>query len=175
MAYVNTTADVKALTDVCCTSANAVDVVRSLGDAEILFVPDKNLADYSKRQTNAAITPWDGYCYVHNFLSVKDVERVKAEHPGAVLLIHPEAPPEVVALADEVLSTSGMAKYVAEIADAGAKKNGVIIGTEIGPCSAVDQKPSRCQHMAPQRFCRVRHNEDDYPCESLLVYRDGTI
>lgn len=132
VAYVNTTADVKALTDVCCTSANAVDVVRSLGDTEILFVPDKNLADYSKRQTNAAITPWDGYCYVHNFLSVKDVERVKGEHPGAVLLIHPEAPPEVVAMADEVLSTSGMAKYVAEMTDEQAKKDGVIIGTEIG-------------------------------------------
>ena len=134
LAYVNTTARTKALVDICCTSANALDVVKSLGGEtrDILFVPDKNLGGYINKSTGMGMTLWDGYCYVHNFLSVKDAERVRAEHPDAVFLIHPEAPPEVVALADYAMSTSGMVKYVSEITDEKAKKNGVIIGTEMG-------------------------------------------
>ena len=132
VAYVNTTAKVKALTDICCTSANAVDIVKSLGDREILFVPDKNLGNYVKISTGAHITSWDGFCYVHNFLTVQDVERARASHPDAVLLIHPEAPPDVVELADHVFSTSGMANYVAGITNGDEKRRGVIIGTEIG-------------------------------------------
>jgi quinolinate synthase len=132
VAYVNTTARVKALTDICCTSANAVEVVRSAGDREILFVPDRNLADYVKTQTSADILPWEGYCYVHNFLTVDDVHRAHREHPDAVFLIHPEAPPEVVKLADRVLSTTGMAEYVADMRTEKEKQRGVIIGTEIG-------------------------------------------
>jgi quinolinate synthase len=132
VSYVNTTARVKALTDICCTSANAIEVVRSLGDREILFVPDRNLADYVKTKTGADIRPWHGYCYVHNFLTVEDVNRARCEHPDAVFLIHPEAPPEVVKLADRVLSTTGMADYVASLRTDEEKRNGVIIGTEIG-------------------------------------------
>jgi quinolinate synthase len=141
VAYVNTTAGVKALTDICCTSANAVDIVRSLGEREILFVPDRNLAHYVQKITGTSITPWDGYCYVHNFFTVKDIERARDKHPDAVFLVHPEAPPKVVELADHVFSTSGMAKYVAGIADEEEKRRGVIIGTEIG---LVDQL--RYQH-----------------------------
>lgn len=134
LAYVNTTASTKALVDICCTSANALDVVKSLGGdpREILFVPDKNLGDYINRSTGLDMHLWDGYCYVHNFLSVKDAERARSEHPDAVFLIHPEAPPEVVALADHAMSTSGMVNYVRGITDEAAKKNGVIIGTEMG-------------------------------------------
>jgi quinolinate synthase len=132
VAYVNTTARVKALTDICCTSANAVDVVTSIGDREIIFVPDKNLGNYVQSKTGARITFWDGYCYVHNFLNVEDVRRVRAEHPDAVFLIHPEAPPEVVQLADKVCSTTGMADYVAAMRTENEKTNGVIIGTEVG-------------------------------------------
>jgi quinolinate synthase len=132
VAYVNTTARVKALTDICCTSANALDVVRSVGDREIIFVPDRNLADYVKTRTGANILPWEGYCYVHNFLTVDDVHRARREHPEAVFLIHPEAPPEVVGLADRVLSTTGMAEYVASLRAEDEKRRGVIIGTEIG-------------------------------------------
>jgi len=131
LAYVNSTADVKALTDICCTSANSISVVESLGDREILFVPDKNLAHYTKTKTGAKITPWDGYCYVHNEFSVEDVERERAAHPDAVLIVHPESPPEVAERADLVYSTSGMAKYVAGVNDEG-KRRGVIIGTETG-------------------------------------------
>jgi len=132
VAYVNSTAEVKALTDICCTSANAVKVIESIGKKEILFVPDKNLAGYTKQQTGANIVPWSGFCYVHNFLTVKDVERVRREYPGAVFVCHPEAPAEVVELADHVFSTSGMAKYVDELTDDDAKKRGVIFGTEVG-------------------------------------------
>lgn len=132
VAYVNTTARVKALTDICCTSANAVDVVRGIGDREIIFVPDKNLGQYVQSQTGAKIQLWDGYCYVHNFLTVDDVQRARSEHPEAVFLIHPEAPPEVVRLADRVSSTTGMAEYVAGMRTEAEKRNGVIIGTEVG-------------------------------------------
>jgi quinolinate synthase len=132
VAYVNTTARVKALVDICCTSANALNIVKSLPGKEILFVPDKNLGDYIGKTTGAKINPWNGYCYVHNFLSVEDVKREREAHPDAVFLVHPESPPEVVALADEVLSTSGMVKYVENINTDADKKRGVIIGTEIG-------------------------------------------
>ncbi len=132
LAYVNTTADVKALTDVCCTSANSLNIVKSLGDREILFVPDRNLAHYTKSMTGANISPWDGYCYVHNAFTVEDVERERAAHPESVFIAHPECPPDVVARADIVASTSGMAKYVESLADSEAKRRGVIVGTEVG-------------------------------------------
>ncbi len=140
LAYVNTTADVKALTDICCTSANSVDVVKSLGDREILFVPDRNLADYTQKQTGADIVPWDGHCYVHNFFGVEDVKRARKDHPNAVLLIHPESPPEVLALADRVYSTSGMARFVAGLESEEDKRNGVIIGTEVGLVHQLKEK-----------------------------------
>lgn len=140
VAYVNTTARVKALTDICCTSANALDVVRSVGSRPIIFVPDKNLADYVKTGTGADIRPWQGYCYVHNFLTVEDVRRVRAQHPDAVFLIHPETPPEVVRLADRVLSTTGMADHVAAIRTDEDKRRGVIIGTEIGIVNQLREK-----------------------------------
>lgn len=132
VAYVNTTASVKALVDICCTSANAMNVVKTLGKKEILFVPDKNLGHYISKTTGAKIKPWDGYCYVHNFFTVNDVRRARESHPDAVFLVHPESPPEVVELADHVLSTSGMVKYVDNIKTDDDKHRGVIIGTEIG-------------------------------------------
>ena len=132
VAYVNTTARVKALVDICCTSANALNIVNTLGKKEILFVPDKNLGHYVGITTGAEIKPWDGYCYVHNFFTVKDVLRARDANPDAVFLVHPESPPEVVELADHVLSTSGMVKYAEKIKSENEKRRGVIIGTEIG-------------------------------------------
>ena len=133
VAYVNTTAATKALVDICCTSANALNVVRSLGEgSEMLFVPDKNLGDYVNRETGARMRLWDGYCIVHDQMRVEHVRRAREAHPGAVFVVHPEAPPEVVALADEVLSTSGMIRYVDNITTPEAKERGVIIGTEVG-------------------------------------------
>ncbi len=140
VAYVNTTARVKALVDICCTSANALNIVNTLGKKEILFVPDKNLGYYIGKKTRAKIKPWDGYCYVHNFFTVKDVLRARDAHPDAVFLVHPESPPEVVELADHVLSTSGMVKYVENIKSENEKRLGVIIGTEIGLVHQLQEK-----------------------------------
>jgi len=132
VSYVNSTAEVKALTDVCCTSSNSIRVVKSLGGREIVFLPDRNLAAYTQKETGADIIPWDGYCFVHNTFNIHDVKRAREAHPDAVLIVHPECPPEVIELADKVFSTSGMAKYVEGITDPEEKKRGVIIGTEIG-------------------------------------------
>ena len=140
VAYVNTTARVKALVDICCTSANALNIVNTLGKKEILFVPDKNLGHYVGITTGAEIKLWDGYCYVHNFFTVKDVRRARDAHPDAVFLVHPESPPEVVELADKVLSTSGMVKYVENIKSEDEKHRGVIIGTEIGLVHQLQEK-----------------------------------
>jgi len=129
--YVNSTAEVKALSDICCTSTNAVKVVKSLGDRQILFTPDRNLAEYCRQQTGADIIPWPGHCYVHDEFRPEDVAEARRNHPEALFIAHPECRAEVLALADLVSSTTGMARYVkdhqAEIAG-----SGIIIGTEIG-------------------------------------------
>lgn len=125
--YVNSTADVKALSTVCCTSANVVQVVNSLPEDEMLLTPDRNLAMYAASKTGKKIHIWDGYCPSHEWLKVEDVEAARAAHPRAVFLAHPECRPEIVQMADVVASTSGMLRHVAQ-----AKEEEFIIGTEIG-------------------------------------------
>ncbi len=125
--YVNSSAGVKAESDICCTSANGVQVVNSLDADEILFLPDRNLAAYVARHTTKRIIPWNGYCYVHDRYTAEDVKAARMKHPDAELLVHPECRPEVIDLADGVYSTSGMLKYARA---SGAKE--FIIGTEIG-------------------------------------------
>ena len=126
--YVNTSAEVKAHLDVCCTSSNAVAVVNSLKDAkEIIFVPDKYLADYVSRKTGRSLIAWNGFCPTHLKITAEDILREKRFHPGAKVLVHPECPAEVIALADEVLSTAGMGKYARQ-----SKAVEMIIGTETG-------------------------------------------
>jgi len=110
--YVNSTAEVKAESDVCCTSANAVKITQNIKTDEIIFAPDKNLAAYCARFTNKKIIPWDGYCYVHNDFSRKEILKYKQDFPRAILLAHPECPPEVIDISDEVLSTSGILNFV---------------------------------------------------------------
>ena len=127
VSYVNTTADVKAESDICCTSANAAKVVNSLEEDEIIFVPDSNLAHYVMRHTDKKIIPWNGWCYVHNKFSPEGLIRAKAMHLAAKVLVHPECIPEVVDLADEVFSTTGMVNYVKQSPD-----KTFIIATEIG-------------------------------------------
>jgi len=125
--YVNTSAAVKAQSDICCTSANAVKVVNSLDEEEIIFVPDRNLAHYVAANTKKNIIPWDGYCPTHHLILPGDILLEKEEHPDAQVLVHPECRPDVVDLADKVLSTAGMLKYAAQ---SDAKE--FIIGTELG-------------------------------------------
>lgn len=126
--YVNSSAEVKAESDICCTSSNAVKVVNSLPpDQPVLFVPDRNLGHWVGRQTGREIILWEGYCNTHDKVTVEELTKVKGEHPEAEVLVHPECRPEVVAMADGVFSTAGMIKY--------AKASPVqefIIGTESG-------------------------------------------
>ena len=128
ISYVNTTAEVKAESDLCCTSANAIQIANSVEPSiQIFMTPDKNLARYTKKHTDRKISYWDGYCPIHDNLSVEQVRRVKIAHPQAIFLAHPECPPDVLDLADEVKSTSGMIAFATS-----SKKKEFIIGTEIG-------------------------------------------
>jgi quinolinate synthase len=112
--YVNTTADVKAECDACCTSSNAVKVVEAMPSRHILFVPDKNLAAYVQSQTTKEIIAWDGNCYVHHQITPEQILAVKKGLPHLKVLAHPECRQDVLGVADAVLSTSGMVKYAKE-------------------------------------------------------------
>ena len=127
VSYVNTNADIKAESDVCCTSANAVKVVEGIEADTIIFTPDRNLAKYAQRFTTKKIIPWDGYCYVHARITPEEVIEAKEKHPDAAFIAHPECEPPVIDLADEVLSTGGMVRFAKE---SDYKK--IIIGTEEG-------------------------------------------
>ncbi len=125
--YINSSAAVKAMSDVCVTSANAVEVVNSLEQEEVIFVPDRNLAHYVAGKTDKKIIPWPGYCITHHSASVEDVLRARKVHPDAVILVHPECRPEVAELADRVLGTGGMIDFARH-----TEKKKIIIGTEMG-------------------------------------------
>ena len=115
VSYVNTTAAVKALSDIIVTSANAGKVVRTLPNRNILFVPDRNLASHVAEQVpEKNIIPWEGFCYVHQQITPQEIERVRASDPEIEILVHPECRADVAALADAVLSTSGMVKWAKE-------------------------------------------------------------
>jgi len=114
VAYVNTTAAVKAVVDVCCTSANAVQVVEKLPAEHILFVPDEHLAAYVQRETAKTVISWNGNCYVHHQITPANILAVKNALPHVKVLVHPECRADVLALADAVLSTSGMMRYAKE-------------------------------------------------------------
>ncbi len=127
MCYVNSTAEIKAESDICCTSSNAVDIINSLPkDKKILFVPDQNLGTYAAHQTGRNVVVWDGYCPVHHIkMTENDVKNAKKEHPKYKLLVHPECPTNIVKHADLVASTKGMADFAKE-------NDNLIIGTEVG-------------------------------------------
>lgn len=126
--YVNSTAAVKAETDICCTSANAVSVVRSLPEKQLIFTPDRNLGRWiAKHLPEKEFIYWDGYCPTHERLNADKIRAIKAEHPDALFICHPECAPEVSELADHVCSTSGMYTYCNS---SSARK--FIIGTEAG-------------------------------------------
>ena len=112
--YVNSTAAVKAESDICCTSANAKEVVESLDADEILFIPDKNLGHYISGKTDKTVHLWNGYCPIHQQITEADVLSAKAAHPNAVFLAHPECRRDVLSLADGIFSTAGIIKYAFE-------------------------------------------------------------
>ncbi len=129
VAYVNTSAAVKAVSDICCTSGNAVNVAKSLPpEADpLIMIPDMNLAQYIATKVDRKIVWHDGYCPIHHQYTAEDVLKVKAEHPDAIFAAHPECRPEVLALADHITSTSGMYTFARE-----TKARKIIVGTEKG-------------------------------------------
>lgn len=140
--YVNTSAEVKAQSDIACTSANAVQVVNSIPpDLDILFVPDKNLGWYIASQTGRELKVWDGFCNTHDRLTREDVLEAKSEHPEALLVVHPECRPEVISLADKVASTSGMLRFIHE-----SSARQFILGTETGLLH-------QCGKLCPNKMC----------------------
>ncbi len=130
LSYVNTSAEVKAESDICCTSGNAINVVNFLKDAKkIIFVPDKHLAHYASTKTDKKIIFWNGYCPSHVKILPEHVLRQKKAHPEAKVIVHPECTQSVIQLADEAFSTAGMCKYAK---DCGADVSEIIVGTEVG-------------------------------------------
>jgi quinolinate synthase len=125
--YVNSTAAVKAHSTICCTSANAIEVVNSLEETEILMTPDRNLCQYASAYSDKRIHCWDGYCPIHDQLTVEEVEEAKAAHSDALFMAHPECRPEVLSLADAVRSTSGMLEFAKH-----SDRTAFIVGTEEG-------------------------------------------
>ena len=125
--YINSSAEIKAETDIVCTSANAVKIVNSVEGDEVIWVPDKNLGDWVSKQTDKKMIIWEGYCNTHDMLTVKDVEEMRILHPNAQFVVHPECRPEVVKLADFIGSTTAIIKYCRE-----SDCQEFIVGTEDG-------------------------------------------
>ena len=146
VAYVNTTAAVKAESDICCTSANAVKVVESLpADKSIISVPDQNLGNYVKEKTGRNIILWPGYCHVHQFISESSVLKAKEKHPNAKVIAHPECKPDVLQHADEITSTAGMVTYAK-----GNDSKEFIVLTEIGMLNSLKRELSDKQFFTPE-------------------------
>jgi quinolinate synthase len=126
--YVNSSAEVKALSDVCCTSSNAVEMVSRIpAGREIIFVPDRNLGSYAAEKSGRDLILWNGYCPTHQRVAASDISRLKQEHPGAVAAVHPECPKDVRDCADFVGSTSTILRFCRE-----SRSREFIIGTEVG-------------------------------------------
>jgi len=148
--YVNTTAEVKAHSDICCTSANAVSVINSLREDTVIFVPDRNLARYAARFTKKTVLPWEGYCIVHDRYTPAEVQEARKAHPDAVVLVHPECRPEVIDCADYVASTSGIIRHVRDL-----PRDEFIIGTEVGILHRLKKEcpMKRCYPLSPEAVC----------------------
>ena len=136
VAYINTTADVKALANICCTSANGVKIVKSRTAKKIIFVPDRNLGLYIQKQVpEKEIILWPGVCRTHHDIKKEEVLLLKQKYPNAEFLVHPECQPEIIELADFAFSTNGMVNHVKE-----SRKKEFIIGTEKGLCYRLEKE-----------------------------------
>lgn len=149
VSYVNTSAEVKAETDVCCTSSNAVKVVNSIpADKEIIFVPDRNLGSYIESQTGRKMILWEGSCPIHDQLTVKEIDEQLALHPKAKVVVHPEVAASVALRADAVCSTSGILDYVKN-----SPEEEFIIGTEEGFIYTLNKHcPGKKLYLARSEF-----------------------
>ncbi|MBN1233098.1 MAG: quinolinate synthase NadA [Candidatus Coatesbacteria bacterium] len=150
--YVNSSAEIKAESDICCTSSNAVQVVNSLKNKRILFIPDKNLGNYVKSKiTDKEIIPWKGYCPTHQKITLADILAARRKYPDAKVMVHPECTMEVINEADFVLSTGGMLKLAK-----GSEHKEFIIGTEKGMTYRLSKdNPGKLFHdLSPKPVCR---------------------
>ncbi|MFH1579464.1 MAG: quinolinate synthase NadA [Thermoplasmatota archaeon] len=150
VSYVNTSADVKAESDICCTSANAVKIVQSLPDKKIIFVPDTNLGLYVQRFVkDKVIVLWPGYCPTHMNITAKDLQELKRQHPQAEILVHPECTPDVIDYADFAYSTEGIIRHVVA-----SQKREFIIGTEENMLHRLRKEaPGKIFHSPPNASC----------------------
>ncbi|HOI57854.1 MAG: quinolinate synthase NadA [Methanoculleus sp.] len=157
VAYVNTSAAVKAESDICCTSANAVAVVESLDAEQVIFLPDRNLGRYVARFTKKEILPWEGYCIVHDRMTADEVTVARRAHPNAEVLVHPECRPEVIDLADHVFSTSGMVRHACS-----SPGREFVIGTEVGILHQLEKKcPEKVFYPLSNRAVCVNMKKTD--------------
>jgi quinolinate synthase len=148
VSYINTSADVKAETDVCCTSANAVKVVESLNVDRVIFLPDQYLASYVASNTKVKIISWKGTCIVHEKFTAKEVEEVRAANPGIKVIAHPECPPDVINASDFAGSTSGMVEYVSK-----NKPKKVMLVTECSMSDNVEADNPEVEFVKPCNLC----------------------
>ena len=148
VSYINTSADVKAETDVCCTSANAVKVVESLNVDRVIFLPDQYLANYVASNTKVKIISWKGTCIVHEKFTAKEVEEVRAANPGIKVIAHPECPPDVINASDFAGSTSGMVDYVSK-----NKPKKVMLVTECSMSDNVEADNPEVEFVKPCNLC----------------------
>ena len=164
--YVNTTAEVKAESDICCTSSNAVKVVNSLKEDQIIFVPDRNLALYMQRFTKKEILPWEGFCTVHDRITPDHVREAHGLHPGAIILVHPECRPEVIDLADHVASTSGIIRFVCD-----SVEKEFIIGTEVGILHRLTREcpAKKCYPLSQAAICTNMKKTDLNKVRNALI------
>ena len=147
VSYVNTSAEVKAISDICCTSANAVEVVNSLPHKRVIFLPDKNLGKYVQQHTKKEVVLWDGYCFVHDKLDADTLMEFKQKYPDAKVIAHPECKEELLKLSDHVCGTGGMAKF--------AKSDGskdFIVVTECGMTDKLRQDVPEKNFLS---FCNI--------------------
>ena len=148
VSYVNTSADVKAETDVCCTSANAVKIVKSLGVKKVIFLPDDYLAKYVASQTDVEIISWKGICIVHDQFNENEIINIRKNNPGIKIIAHPECPPEVIKVSDFAGSTSGMINYVK---DNQPKK--VMMVTECSMSDNIQVENPNVEFIRPCNLC----------------------
>jgi quinolinate synthase len=150
VAYINTTAEVKTLADICCTSANGVKVVKSRATKKVIFIPDCNLGAYIKKQVpEKEMILWPGICRTHHDITKEEIVKIKKQHPHAETLVHPECQPEVIEIADHALSTNGMVNHVKT-----SPKKEFIIGTEKGLCYRLEKEnPGKKFYPVPSAIC----------------------
>jgi quinolinate synthase len=143
VAYINSTAAVKAHCDVICTSSNAVKIVQRIDAEKIIFVPDRNLGSYVQKFTDKEIILWEGFCPTHERYTVEDLNKIKSQHPDALVMVHPECNPSVVDLADKVFSTGEMVSFVKETT---VKK--IIVGTESGMIHKLQSENPQIEYIS---------------------------